>query len=85
MKVTVKLSAGLRKAADTNEIVLDANTVKEVLSQLKRQFQGNNDFLKTLNMCHLIVNNTNILYLKGAGTKLAEGDTVTLVPPIGGG
>jgi len=85
MKVTVKLAANLRKAAQTGEIALDAKTVKDVLSQLKIQFGENQDFLNTLKLCHLIVNSTNIMYLKGVGTKLADGDVVTLVPPIGGG
>ena len=34
---------------------------------------------------HVLVNGRNIVFLDGADTKLNDGDTVAVFPPIGGG
>ena len=85
MKVTVRFFATLRKAAGTDEVQIDARSVGEALKRLKSLFHGNEGFLKQLKRSNLIVNNTNVTFLKGLATRLSDGDVITLFPPLGGG
>ena len=85
MAVTVKFFTTLRKAAGTNEVQIEAKSVGELIKKLKKQFRSNEKFLKQLRISNLIVNNTNVNFLKGRATKLSNGDVITLFPPLGGG
>ncbi len=82
-EVTVRFYTALRARAGTDEIACRAASVRGVLRYLKSNF--GNDFNKTLNSCHIFLNEENIVFLRGASTKLKDGDTLHILPPTGGG
>ena len=83
--IKVRLAASLGKLAGSPELEVEAATVKELIAEVKKRFQGDTDFLAKLKMSNLIVNDTNVNYLKGLKTKLKPGDVITFFPPVGGG
>jgi molybdopterin synthase sulfur carrier subunit len=91
-EVTVKFFATVREAVGTRSIQIEADTIGEVLEKLTQKFgrpfsdtvidqeTGN---LKRFFSC--MVNGKRIELLEGYDTKLKDGDSVALFPPVGGG
>ena len=81
--VTVKLFADLREAAGVKELALEVKTVEQALEALRAQFGAKLE--PHLARASILVNSENVRFLKGGQTKLHEGDTLSLLPPVAGG
>ena len=75
--ITVKLFGLLRLETGIKQVQLEADTVKSMLQALESQGIDK----KTLAGCVIFVNNQPAT----KRTKLADGDTVALMPPVAGG
>jgi len=75
--ITVKLFGLLRIESGIKEKQLEAYTVKEVLDAIAECGIPRKD----LNSCVILVNGINA----NKRSKLADGDTVVLMPPVAGG
>jgi len=81
--VKVRYYAALRAKAGVEEEDCRASNVKQALNQLRKKHSP--EFGKVLNSCHIYINQDSITFLKGASTKLKEGDVMHILPPAGGG
>ena len=85
MPVRIKFFATLRRAAGVDGLELEAKNVGDAVKKLKKQFGENRDFLRQLKMSNAILNGNNVTWIKGAATRLADGDELVFFPPLGGG
>lgn len=94
MKVEVKFFTSLREITGnkTKEIQLqDTNTVEELLTLLSEKYGKNfREYIYSKNgkvqgFFSFLVNGKNINVLEGLDTKLKQGDTIAILPPVGGG
>jgi len=83
--VRIKFFATLRRAAGVDGLELEAKNVGDAVKKLKKQFGENRDFLRQLKMSNAILNGNNVTWIKGAATRLADGDELVFFPPLGGG
>jgi MoaD family protein len=81
--IKVKMLTHLARAVGAQEAEVQADTVGKVLSALSKQYGA--PFDAQVKTCKVLVNGTNVAFLKGTGTKLADGDEVVLMPPMAGG
>ncbi len=81
--ITVKLFADLRELVGAKELTLEAGTVAEALDQLGARF--GKEFQSRRPRLALILNGENVKFLAGLKTKLRDGDTLSLLPPVAGG
>jgi molybdopterin synthase sulfur carrier subunit len=79
----VKFYATLVNAAGGRKADVQANSVKELLEKLSRDYEGKLD--RYLKISTVLVNGENIDHLKGKKTKLKPDDVVSIYPPLGGG
>ena len=94
MKIEVRLFANLREMAKTKAMIEDIKSetsVGDVLQKICERFGakfceqvlnergGPNENVKVL------LNGQNIVFLRGAATKLKDGDVIAIFPPVGGG
>lgn len=80
---TVKFYATLRKVTGAREAEFQADSVKNLLERLSREYGEKID--RYLEVSIVLVNGTNVSQLKGAGTRLKAKDVVSIFPPLGGG
>lgn len=85
MPVTVRFFSLLRAAAGTESVRIEAGTVSQAVLRLKALYRDNPDFIRLLSVSCAVLRGENVLFLQGAGTRLADGDELTFFPPIGGG
>jgi adenylyltransferase/sulfurtransferase len=91
MAITVKLFANFREAAGKNQIEIQADDIKTLLDKLAKiggeklteQLYTKNGKLR--DTVHILVNGRGINLLKGLNTRLKDGDTVAIFPPVSGG
>jgi molybdopterin synthase sulfur carrier subunit len=81
--VHVQFASHLGRTLGVRETRLAADSVRALLGALS-QAHGR-AFDDAVGSCKVIVNGTNVAFLKGEGTRLADGDEVVLLPPLGGG
>lgn len=90
--VTVKFFATVREAVGQRSIDLEAKDINDLFEKLKKQlgkrfidtvFEEGTGKLKRFYQC--MINGKRIELLDGYETVLAEGDSVALFPPVGGG
>jgi molybdopterin converting factor small subunit len=81
--IKVSFASHLGRALGVREAEVLAETVRGLLRELSRRH--GKAFDDAIGSCKVIVNGTNVAFLQGEGTKLADGDQVTLLPPLGGG
>ena len=91
MAVKVIIPTPLRAYAGKQESVeVQAATVGEALDSLTSQYQNLKQHLfgddgRLRSFVNVYVNDEDIRYLQKDQTRLKEGDTVSIVPPIAGG
>jgi molybdopterin synthase sulfur carrier subunit len=94
MKVEVKFFTSLREiiGKKTEEIQIQHTiTVEKLLTLLSEKYGKNfREYVyykngKVRGFLSVLVNGKNINALEGFDTKLKQGDTVAILPPVGGG
>ena len=85
MPVKIKFFATLRQEAAVDGMELEAATVAQAVKKLAKVFAGNENFINQLKKANALLNGQNVLWLKGASTKLSDGDELVFFPPVGGG
>lgn len=91
MPVEVKIPTVLRAQADgQTSVTLDGGTVGEVFQALVARYPGlRGNLLDESGGLHKFVNvykdDDDIRYLDGLDTKLADGDTLSILPAVAGG
>jgi sulfur-carrier protein len=89
--VEVRIPTVFRKFTDGESVVeLDAGTLSELVKQLDERYPGMRDQLLTdggelHRFVNVYVNDEDARYLEQLGTKVSEGDTVSLLPSVAGG
>ncbi len=91
MAITILIPTPLRQfTGGKSEVAVEATNVNEALNAFTCEFTGLRKHLFTeqdslRNFINLYVGDEDIRYLDGAETKLADGETLTIVPSIAGG
>jgi len=94
MKVEIKFFTSLREITGkkTDEIQLNKTiTIEELLTLLSEKYGKNfheyiyNKKGKVQGFLSFLINGKNINALEGFNTKLKQGDTIAILPPVGGG
>jgi len=95
VKVTVRFFTTLReivgKGEEKYEVKVTDLTVSELLKRLEEKYgKPFQEYVydekgEVKGYLQLLVNGRSITTLQGMGTKLKEGDTLAIIPPVGGG
>lgn len=91
MPVSVRLPTVLRPHASGQSVVeASAGSVGDVVADLVARFPGMKGNLLTdagelQRFVNIYVNDEDIRYLDKAGTKVSDGDEVTILPAVAGG
>jgi len=83
MKIKVRYRAHLAELTKTGEETLEAASIRDLLSHIKRSFGQEAE--KTAKSMIIAVNGQSILQLKVYKTPLHDGDEVSFLPICGGG
>jgi len=94
MKVQVKFFTTLREITGKKEEEIESSstiTIKELLTRLSKKYSR--EFVDYLydekgdirTHIQILINGRDIDVFQGLETKLKEGDTVAIFPPVGGG
>ena len=90
-KVKVRIPSPLQKVTQNKpEVIAEAKNIKELISDLERQFPGIKDRLldeggKIRRFINFYVNDEDIRFLKQDETPLEDGSEVSIIPAIAGG
>ena len=89
MKVKIELFGAARDFSDQNILELTLNndsTIKdariEIIKYLKKNFDGNKDFVRIVNTSAFSSENNNIV---SDNYKITNNEKIAIIPPIGGG
>ena len=89
MKVKIELFGATRNFSDQNILELSLNndsTIKdariEIIKYLKKNFDGNKDFVRIVNTSAFSSENNNIV---SDNYKIKNNEKIAIIPPIGGG
>ena len=91
MPVVVRIPTPLQEFTQQKDAVeVEGETVKDVLANLDKQCSGirqrlYDDSGKLRRFVNIYVNQEDIRFLQGEGTKVKRGDEVSIVPAIAGG
>jgi molybdopterin synthase sulfur carrier subunit len=91
VSVTVRLPTIMRThAGGQSEVKAEGSTIGEVVDDQVRQFPGTAAHLKAPDggvhkFVNVYLNDEDVRYLGKLETKVAEGDTVSIVPAVAGG
>jgi sulfur-carrier protein len=91
MAVTVRVPTQLRElSGGASEVAADGATVAEVLASLDRAHPGFQERLfedggQLRRFVNIFVADEDIRFLDGVDTKVADGQTVSIVPAVAGG
>lgn len=90
-KVKVRIPAPLQKITQNKqEVECNASDIKELITDLERQFPGIKGRLldengKIRRFINFYVNDEDIRFLKQDETPLSDGNEVSIIPAIAGG
>ena len=89
MKVKIELFGATRDFSDQNILELTLNndsTIEdariEIIKYLKKNFDGNKDFVRIVNTSAFSSENNNIV---SDNYKITNNEKIAIIPPIGGG
>lgn len=91
IRVTLKLFGGVRELRESpveERSIPAGSTVEELWAALALEAP---EFVEKLRIgvakgyLHVLLNGRNVVFLDGPETRLSDGDTVAVLPPIGGG
>jgi molybdopterin synthase sulfur carrier subunit len=92
MELELRFFATFREAVGTKTVtreVADGATVGGVLRELEASYEGlegqlveDGDLRPQINV---LKNGREVLHMQGMGTPLADGDTLSMFPPVAGG
>jgi molybdopterin synthase sulfur carrier subunit len=92
MELELRFFATFREAVGTKTVtreVADGATVGGVLRELEASYEGlegqlveDGDLRPQINV---LKNGREVLHMQGMGTPLADGDTLSVFPPVAGG
>ena len=91
MPVVVRVPTVFRKFTDGESLVmLESGTIRDLVQQLEAQHPGIAEQLLTPEgelhrFVNVYVNDEDARYLDKLDTKVADGDTVSLLPSVAGG
>ena len=91
MAVTVRLPTIMRSnAGGQSEISAQGETIGDVIDDVVKQFPGTATHLKAPDggihrFVNVYLNDEDIRYLGKLETKVADGDTVSIIPAVAGG
>lgn len=92
MAVKVKLFANFREIAGEREISISGKTAEEVLENLIEEYNGLKEEIftdyqtgKLKDNVNILVNGREIQFLNRLETRVEDGDTVAIFPPVAGG
>ena len=91
MAVTVRLPTIMRaNAGGQSEISAQGETIGEVIDDIVKQFPGTANHLKAPDggvhrFVNVYLNDEDVRYLGKLDTKVADGDTVSIIPAVAGG
>ncbi len=91
MAVKVKIPSPLQKLTQSQaEVEAQGATVSELIDDLERSYPGIKERIcdeqgKVRRFINIYVNEEDVRFLDGDGTKLKEGDEVSIIPAIAGG
>ena len=94
MKITVKFFTSLREITGKKQDEIESSstiTLEELLNLLSKKYgQQFTDYLynekgNVRTYIQILINGRAIKALQGFETRLKEGDTVAIFPPVGGG
>jgi molybdopterin converting factor small subunit len=77
-------------AGGQSEIAAEGATIGEVIDDIVKQFPGTANHLKAPDggvhrFVNVYLNDEDVRYLGKLDTKVAEGDTVSIIPAVAGG
>ena len=90
MSVKVRIPTPLQKLTGKGEVEVRAGNVKDLVSQLEKNYPGIKDRIcdesgKIRRFVNVYLNEEDIRFLKQEETQLKDGDEVSIVPAIAGG
>lgn len=92
MPVEVKFFANFREIVGQKKITISGGSIQDVLVEIKEEYSdlnseifSNAENLELKNFVNIMVNGRRIDMLEGTETKLEDGDTVAIFPPVAGG
>jgi len=91
MSVTVQIPSPLRRfTGNSGEVAVEGDTVDAALADLMRRYPQLEPHLfgddgQVRSFVNVFVNDNNIRYAEGGATRVASGDTVSIIPSIAGG
>lgn len=91
MSVQVRLPTVLRPAANGRSVTaVDGATIGEVIEKLRAEYPSlGGQLLSEDGSLHrfvnVYVNDDDVRYLDGLGTRVADGDVVSILPAVAGG
>lgn len=92
MEIEVKFFANFRELVGQGKISISANTIRELLENLREKYGGLRDelFVNEENVglkefVNVTVNGRRIEMLDGIDTELRDKDTIAIFPPVAGG
>lgn len=90
MSIKVRIPTPLQKLTGQGEVQVQAANVKDLISQLEKNYPGIKDRLcdesgKIRRFVNVYLNEEDIRFLKQEETSLKDGDEISIVPAIAGG
>ncbi|KXB03225.1 hypothetical protein AKJ45_02160 [candidate division MSBL1 archaeon SCGC-AAA261F19] len=92
MEIEVKFFANFRELVGQKRILVSANTVRELLENLRDGYEGlrkelfvDEENVALKESVNVTVNGRRIEMLDGIDTELRDKDTIAIFPPVAGG
>jgi molybdopterin synthase sulfur carrier subunit len=87
--VNVRLFANLREIVGKPQLILEASTIREVLTTLRSTHPALQPLLcedgEVRPYITILINGKNIRDMEALATTLSDGDEVAIFPPVSGG